>query len=392
VNSQPTTGQKRRRIIVVSGYGNDALTPRGQRTQRVIQELEGDWDVELIAMEEKPSSASPGGSTQRRDAVRRCGSRLLFKVLLDRSEPWALRRLGRWRPDADAALLIAAPWSPAVYASRRLAKAGIPYVVDVGDPWVSTSQPGLISAPRKRALRGERFLWEHAAGAVVTTGAQRNALQELFPDLSILVRPNGYKPISTSPRPRGLRARHDSQLRLAHFGILSAKRIDPVPFLAELQRSRRWESIVFAQFGDDFGIGLERVPPGVLIEHHDPRPWNEIAECAVDFDAALVVAYPATGLLPSKSLEYSTLSVPRIALTNSDPSDALREYVRNHSGWLAVSNGQPDIGQLVWGHLDREWSSEDLAPVAEDAWPAVAAQIVKFVDSCVEGSSTQAER
>lgn len=385
MNSQPTTGQARRRIIVVSGYGNDALTPRGQRTQRLVRELEGDWDVELIAMAEKPSSASPGGSTQRRAAVRRLAARLLFKILLDRSEPWALRRLRRWRPDASAALLIAAPWSPAVHASRRLAKAGIPYVVDVGDPWVLTTEPGVISTPRWRALRGERFLWGHAAGAVVTTGAQRDALRKLFPDLSILVRPNGYKPLSAHLRPRRREAHDGSQLRLAHFGTLSAKRIDPVPLLADLQRSRYWESIVFAQFGDDFGVGLERVPAGVLIEHHPARPWDEIAGLAADFDAAFVVAYPAIALLPSKALEYSTLAVPRIALTNPDPADALREYVRNHGGWLAVSNGEAESARLVREHVAHEWSSEDLAPAPEDAWPTVATRIVEFVDSCVAG-------
>jgi Glycosyl transferase 4-like domain len=389
VSSQPTTGQSRRRLVVVSGFGNNALTPRGQRTQRLVEEFGREWDVDLIAMEDKASSARPGGSSPRRATLRRLAGKLVYKVLLDRPEPWALRRLGRWRPEADAALLIGAPWSPVAHASRRLARAGIPYVVDVGDPWVLTNELRVTSMPLWRARRAERFLWKHAAGAVVTTRAQRDALQEMFPELPIAIRANGYKPISGQvPAPRDV-PRDDRRLRLAHFGILSALRIDPVPFLADLQSSGRWESILFAQFGDDFGAGLERVPEGVEVEHHEPRPWSEVIEHALDYDAALVVAYPLVSLLPSKSVEYSTLPLPRIALTNPDPADASREYAATHTGWLALSNGEADVARRVGEHVGRPWSAAELAAPAQDAWPAVAAQVAEFVTACVDGGGSR---
>jgi len=338
-------------------------------------------------MRDKPSSARPGGTSSRRAAFRRGVGALLYRVLLDRWEPWSLRHLSRWRPDADAALLIASPWSPVVYASRRLVKAGIPYVVDVGDPWVLTRDAPMPTPPPRRARRAERFLWEHAVGAVVTTRAQCERLHALYPDLPILIRPNGYKPVESrgaalTPRPRG-----DSRLRIAHFGILSASRIDPVPFLADLQDSGRWRSIVFSQFGDDFGVGLDRVPEGVRVEHHSPWPWQAVVEHASEFDAALVVAYPLPALLPSKAVEYSTLPLPRIALTNPDPDDALREHAKAHAGWLVLSNGEPDIGRRVWEHIERSWSTAELAPSREDAWPAVAAQIAEFVTACAGGTS-----
>jgi hypothetical protein len=383
---QSRTGGARRRLIIVSGYGNDALTPRGQRTRRLVEAL-GDWDLDLIAMRDKPSSARPGGTSPRRAAFRRQVGALLYRVLFDRWEPWSLRHLRGWRPDADAALLIASPWSPVVYASRRLVKAGIPYVVDVGDPWVLTSDAKMPPPPPRRAGRAERFLWEHAVGAVVTTRAQFERLHAMFPDLPVMTRPNGYKPVESrgpviTPRPRD-----DSRLRIAHFGILSAGRIDPVPFLADLQRSGRWRSIVFSQFGDDFGVGLDRVPEGVRVEHHSPRPWDAVIESAPEFDAALVVAYPLPALLPSKAVEYSTLPLPRIAVTNPDPDDALREYARDRAGWLALSNGEPEIGRRVWEHIERSWSAAELAPAEEDAWPAVATRIAEFVTTCVDGAS-----
>ncbi len=382
--SQSTTGAGRGRLVIVSGYGNNALTPRGQRTRWLTEALAKEWEVELIAMPDKPSSARPGGSTSRRAAVRGFARSLVYRVLLDRSEPWSLRRLARWRPEVDAALLIASPWSPAIYASRRLAGAGIPYVVDVGDPWVLTADFKVTTAPLWRARRGERFFWEHAAGAVVTTRAQSEMVRAMFPDLPVMVRPNGYKPVEpTAPPPRPAGADSET-LRIAHFGILSAGRVDPVPFLAELQRSGLWKSIVFSQFGDDFGVGLDRVPEGVRVEHHEPEPWDRVIRRAPEFDAALVVAYPLPALLPSKAIEYSTLPLPRIALTNPGPEDALREFAREHSGWLALSNGEDELPRRVREHVERAFSPAELAAPAEDAWPVVSERIADFVTERVD--------
>jgi hypothetical protein len=206
----------------------------------------------------------------------------------------------------------------------------------------------------------------------------------MFPDLPIMIRPNGYKPIERVTALPASMPRDASSLRIAHFGILSPARIDPVPFIVDLQRSGRWQSIVFCQFGDDFGVGLDRVPLDVVrIERHPPQSWEEVVERAPEFDTALVVAYPLPALLPSKAVEYSTLPLPRIALTNPDPDDALREYVQNHQGWLALSHGEPDIGRRVWEHVQRPWSPTELAPSAEDAWPEVTAQIAEFLTTCV---------
>jgi len=377
-------------LVVVSGYGNDKLTPRGQRTRWLVDALRGDWEVEVVAMPEKPSSARPGGTSQRRAGLRRLAGRIVYGVLLDRWEPWAVRRFWRWRPEAEGAVLIASPWSPVVYASRRLVAARIPYLVDVGDPWVLTAEVDLAGAPTWRAHRDETFLWEHASAAIVTTGAQANSLRALFPELPILIRPNGFTVVDLPPPVE--RQRDPSVLRLAHFGILSASRIDPVPFLADLARSGRWRLIVLDQFGDDFGVGMDRVPTGVSVRHHTPRPWSEVIASAADYDAALVIAYPLPKLLPSKTIEYSTLPLPRIALTNPDPADALRQYAADHSGWCPVSNGEPDIADRVAAHVDRSWSAAELAPRAADAWPAVAVKLADFTSEQLGEGSRSAVR
>ena len=367
------------------------MTPRGQRTRRVLAALEPDWDVSMVAMPGKPTLAKPGGATPRYAPIRRVALVPLRRTLLDRWEPWSIRNLARWRPEADAALLIAAPWSPVVYAARHLVKAGIPYVMDVGDPWALTWDVDL-GGPVRRARKAEAFLWKNAAGAVVTTEAQQDLLRKLFPSLPIIVRANGFNPIGDAAPPRRRSDRDDSTLRIAHFGLLTSARLDPVPFLEDLSRSGRWKSIVFSQFGNDFGIGLDRLTgSSIRVEHNAPLPWEEAVKRSVDFDAVLAIAYPHTALLPSKTIEYSALPLPRIALANPDPDDTLRRYAAEHAGWVAVSNGEEGLADRVWENVRADWSPEELAPSPDDAWPAVAKQIVGFLDACV-GVSRQAEK
>jgi hypothetical protein len=369
-------GPARPRFVVVSGYGNEPMTPRGQRTRWIVEALSEHGDVELVAMPERRSPAQPGGSSPRRARLRKAAASLAFRVMLDRWEPWAFKHLRDWRPVADAALIIASPWSPAVYASRRLVKGGIPYVLDVGDPWIMTSDLKPPTPPW--AIRGEKALWANARGAVVTTEAQAADWRRIYPGLPLLIRPNGFKPLETAPPPRV--PGDPSVLRLAHFGILSAGRVDPVPLLTDLWRSGRWRAIEFSQFGYDYGVGLGRVPDGVKVVHHDPLPWGSVAQLCGGFDALLAIAYPTPKLLPSKAIEYSTLPLPRIALTNAAPADALRLYSAEHAGWLAVSNGEPELAARIEAHVSRPWTEAELAPDPDDAWPAVSALIVKFLE------------
>ena len=369
------------RLVIVSGYGHDPFTPRGQRTSWLVEELGRRWDVELIAMDHKPSSAKPGGTGTRTASLRRLAARLLYSVLLDRSEPWAFRRFRRGLSGAEGAVLIVSPWSPAVYASRALAKAGIPYVVDAGDPWLLTFGDSRLPRAAWRIRRDEGFLWKRAAGAILTTEPQREALAEQFPGLEILVRPNGYRPVAPPPPAP---PREPGVLRIAHYGILSATRIDPVPLLLELARSGRWREIELDQYGDDFGAGLDRLDGLVRIRHLEPVPWERVVAGAGAYDLALAIAYPFPKLLPSKAIEYSTLPIPRLALTNAIATDALRRFAAERGGWLAVSAGEADIAAKVADFLDRGWTPSELAPDPRDAWPAVAAEVATFASQLLD--------
>jgi hypothetical protein len=376
-----------RRLAVVSGYALKPLTPRGQRTQWLRKSFERDRDVELLALpaESAAGNAKPGSG---RAPWRRVAGDAVRTALLDKWEPWSLRRLGRWQPQADAGLLIAYPWSPVTYAARSLRRAGVPYVVDAGDPWVLTS-PGTDTRllAKYRCRRAEREIWAHAAGAVVTTRQQAEVIAGYFPELPILVRPNGYEPLPDGAPPAGTAADRDPEhLRLVHYGMLSFVRVDVSKMLESLAASGRWRLISFTQYGDDHAGMLAKAPASVEVDFRPAQPWPEVLASASQYDLAVVVGNWLTGQLPSKAVQYMTLPIPRLALSEREHDDALAEYVSGRPGWLGLAKDDPNAGQRVWEHVGRAWSADELAPPAEEAWPQVADRIAAFVDSCVSGT------
>ncbi len=377
----PTNSNSRGRFAVVSGLAHNSMSPRGQRTQNLVEELGKRWDVELVALPPETFGGSDA-PVSRQPFLRRVLGSAMRSVALDRWEPWAARRLHRWNPDVDAALLVGYPWSPVTRAACELARRGIPYVVDAGDPWVLTEPaelPHTISVWRAR--RAELPIWQNAAGAVVTTRQQGDRLKQMFPHLQVLARPNGYVPTPAAPPRVG--QREPDSLTLAHFGSISPIRVDVTPLLEALQRTGRWRAITFVQFGNDYEGMLERAPAGVRIERHPARPWEQIVARAGDFDVALVLGNQRGYLLPSKAVQYLTLPIPRLAVTNGESDDALAQFAGAHPGWMIAPEGESGVGERVWEHLEREWSAEELAPPAAESWSNVAVQVAAFIESCV---------
>ncbi|MFL5897557.1 MAG: hypothetical protein ACJ76D_03710 [Solirubrobacterales bacterium] len=385
--AEPASGRLgRRRLAVVSLHAHRPLAPRGERTRRLLERLERDWEVELIA---PPPSLSTGGATGsgRSNSARRLARRIVSLVLLDKWEPWSAKRLLRWQPRVDAALLIGHPYSPLVYASRRLREAAVPYVVDVGDPWVLTSLETELSAlARARAAGAERRLWHGAAGAVLTTPQQAGEIERVAPGIRTLVRPGGYDEVGAVAEPSPDRT--DSVLRLAHFGMFNNQRLDPRPLLGRLALSGRWSSIVLAQFGDDFAGFLDEPIPGVEVERHPTYPWPEVLERAPAYDLAVVLGNRNPSQLPSKAVQYLTLPIPRLAIS-AGGEDALAAYVAGKPGWLTLGPEQEDAAERVQDHLSKRWAPAEMAPPAAESWPGVAETIAEFLAECVTAGGSR---
>lgn len=373
------TGSARSLLAIVSFNVGRPYSPRGERTRELHRAFQSTWDVQMFSPRHTPTKLR-GGTRRTGSLPRRVAREIVLAAMYDPHELWSARRFLRWRPEADAALLIGSPFSPCVYAARRLKEASVPYVVDTGDPWALHAHTDHSYLGHSRAVRADRALWGAAAGGVVTTSSQARALTESFPGLPILVRPNGYRLVEQPPI--STRRRVDRQLRLVHFGMLSSIRLDVVPVLARLAASGLWDKIVFTQFGDDYADVLNRASETVEVEHHDARPWDDVMRSALDYDLAVVVGNVTTGQLPSKAVQYLTLPIPRMALVLNH-GDALAAYTSRMPGWLVLSSDAPDQPQRVREHVTREWPAEALKPPAGEAWPGVAREIVEFVERCV---------
>jgi hypothetical protein len=389
VKAEPrkTTGA----IVVVSYLANARYAPRGIRTRALVSALERETSVEVIAG--AIENSRPPRPAANRTTLRKILQLVHSSLLLDKFELWSRRRFRSWQPEAAGALLIGFPFSPLVYASRRLRAAGIPYVVDLGDPWILTvsgGRPTNRSVARRRARRAERRLWQGAAGAIVTTHGQGAALRRLFPHLEVLVRPNGFSDVRVSSPPRRPATHSDPAgraLRLVHFGDLYVARLNFQPFLDRLALSNHWDRIEFHQFGSDW-TGALQAHRDVRVEFHEPRDWADVILAAVDYDLAVVIGNRDATTLPSKAVEYLQLPIPRLALVERERGDALADYVADKPGWLTLSLDRVDASAATFAHISRDWAPAELAPPRRESWESVGPEIVRFVLGCIHSVPT----
>jgi hypothetical protein len=379
-----------RQAIVVSFAklaGNPPISPRVQRTAHLTAALEREFDFHVTRVPEQLDSAGLGGGLVPRGLARKA----LRPLVLDHLEIPARVAMRGWRPSGEGALLIGWPYSPIYVAASRLVAARVPYVVDVGDPWVLT-EPAPCPWPRRlsllRAEAAERFLWRHAAAGVVTTETQARGLRALFPDLELLVRPNGYL-AAEGPgwREAPSRASAEGELRLVHFGSINSARAPIGKWLSALPAAAGVRHVLFANYGAVNHPELVRAGhPAVTFEAHDPVDWGRACQIARTFDAAVVVGNTDPAKLPSKAIQYLTLPVPRVALTVSGGGGELAAFAERRPGFVRVGRDTPgDIPRLI-AHVRRAWSDEELSPPAEDTWAEVSRDVVRFAIRSWEGA------
>jgi hypothetical protein len=159
-------------------------------------------------------------------------------------------------------------------------------------------------------------------------------------------------------------------------------RLDVSRFLDSLVQSGRWKSVELHQYGPHWGSVLAKLN-SVRVIMHEPVPWDGAQQEAARLHAAVVIGNRDRTLLPSKAVDYLTLPVPRIAITNRPPRDALAEYVEGKPGWLSVAVDTPLAASMVHEHLSRSRTAEELTPPASESWDAVAGVISTFVARCL---------
>jgi hypothetical protein len=368
-------------LLVVSYLANDPMSPRGIRTQQLVPALARYGEVEVIA----PAAVRPRtGATGASSPARRVAAIAARHLLFDKAEPWSRRRFARWQPVGRGALLVGFPFSPLVASARRLVRHGIAYVVDAGDPWVLTARHPTVHGPAAvRARRAEARLWANARAAIVTTRAQGDALAQRFGHLELLVRPNGAREVAPATTAVAGTPVDGTPLRLVHLGSMYGARVDPRPFLGALAADGQWTGVELHQFGPDWTDALASMPPAVRVVRHELMAWEDVARLAPSFHAVLAIGNRDPSQLPSKVIDYLTLTVPRIAVVEDTAHDAITAYVRDKPGWVIVAGASADAARRVRDHLGRDWSATELACPDSERWPVVADRVAAFVDSCL---------
>lgn len=305
---------------------------------------------------------------------RRLAHSLIYSVLIDKHEIAARRSLRSWSPAVNAAVLVGYPCSPLPFAAHKLARNRIPYIVDIGDPWMLTNpHPEGGWLRQSRAARYERKLWASARGVIVTTQGQGEALRRLFPHLRVLVRPNGYNPPETKAvSPTHIPAASvDKELRLVHYGSLYGARVNFKRIVQQLARSGRWDKITLRQYGPDWEGVLQSISSSIEVDHRSPISWAEVLAEAHTFHAAIVIGWQNAGRMPSKTVQYLTLPIPRIAMVNAGNADALATYVTDKPGWVVVEDNGHHAAEIVAAHLAKRWRPDDLQAPEGESWEAV---------------------
>jgi hypothetical protein len=365
------------RAIVVSFATGNPIWPRFQRTTHLATALEREFEFRVERVPGPEHAGSFKGTPPPRLA-----RKALRPLVLDSFEIPARLALRDWKPSGRGALLIGWPFSPLYIAASRLVAAGIPYVVDAGDPWALTAPqpyPWSRLVPRRRARAAEAFLWSHSAAGVVTTRTQASNLRALFPDLNLLVRPNGYVTAADSIVDREPANVVPGELRLVQFGSVNDCRLPIGDWLSRLREASGLTRVRFSNYGHvDRPELVHTRDSSVVVEVHHPVDWGRACQLARSFDAAVVIANRNPGQLPSKAIQYLTLPVPRIALTSSSTEDELGAFAAQAPGFLAVGiDSQEDIPRLI-AHLRRPWSHGELRPPPADSWAEVGREIVEF--------------
>lgn len=353
-------------------------------------DLGGDEGTRVVRWPRAGRVAPGKPVTSGRNGLRRRLGDRAARMFIDRHEPKMWMR-GRSLPTEgiDAGLLVSMPASPAAVAAGRLRAAGIPYVVDQGDPWgIGTEAFRGRGLAARRRWRLEAEMWRGAAGGIFTTESQAEAVLEVVPGLPHLIRINGYRPVDQVEFVDALarRKRPDGVLRLAHFGALrigrlANPRIEIGRALDALAESGRWTKVVFTQFGHTPEAFVRASnSPRVQIEGRERIAWERVIEVAVGFDAAVVVGNrpPHRSQVPSKVTEYLGLPIPRIALTSGVEGDELTEIARSLPGYLVVPATDPDLDGRIDEFLGGTWGLEDLVPPQEHSWDRVAVGLTDF--------------
>ncbi|MFI5234414.1 MAG: hypothetical protein ACHQXA_01775 [Gemmatimonadales bacterium] len=275
---------------------------------------------------------------ERRDLLR------AYHVMVDHAggRRWAQHAvqqgLALLKEDLHQLVISSGPPHCAHLAARSIAeRAGLPFVMDLRDPWrLQQRLPDDLASPLWVALaaRAERRCMEVAARIVVNTDLHRDALRGIYPSLAerILTIQNGWDDDQLPAHRTG------SRFMMAYAGTIYLDR-DPRPFFRAAARVAAKYQLTSAEFGIEFmgvvseldGMPLTEMAAaegiGRFLTLHSPRSQAEAREFLARASLLLVLPQDTTFAIPAKLFEYLRFEAWVLALAskNSAVEVVLRE-------------------------------------------------------------------
>jgi hypothetical protein len=317
------------------------LVPTGVREENIVRTLTDttSWDriVRLKASARSSSVLSASGDRRPRVASAITACARWWATRRDRRAGWyrpavqagdaLVRRVG-----VDVLLSTSPPRVAARVAHELSRRHGLPWIMDLRDPYVAESRGG---GPAEGFLRLvlRKQLRSHASQAkllVHNTERLRRLTCRLVPGIEgkTLCIPNGLDPDWCSPNCPPPNVLPDV-FRISYYGQIMGQR-SPVVFFQGVSAWLRTVRPDLGRFAIRFvGSGFAEVPRQAsslglerLVEIHPPVPRHDVARMMADDFALLLLANAQPMQVPGKTYEYLASGRRIIALTERDSATA----------------------------------------------------------------------
>lgn len=294
-------------------------------------------------------------------------------------------RLHRWARDAaDAAMTVydgdqhkvvigcGPPFSACIAARRVAAATGIPYVMDLRDPWSFAQRlPESIASPVAIALaRREEALTVAKAALVVTNSSPvGDAMRRLYPAARIVDVPNGYDddPLP-APGPR-------ERFVIAYAGTIYLDR-DPGSLFEAFGRVVRARGLTPDQAGIELmgkvdsanGVPLSDIAAAAGVSDHvrllPTRRRSEALRFLADASMLVMLPQDADMVIPGKLYEYMRFEAWILALAGRD--SAVSRLLRGSAASVVPASDVDGIAEVIDRRYAQHLAGERGTPVAVD--------------------------
>lgn len=374
------------RMLTASSGAEQVAAPDGMdirvvRQRTILQDHYRRWRKSRLSQREDEGRHGDGRTPVDSPAHRSGGLRSGLAALLsfpDHGRGWVTRAARATRRALrelapDFVISTGPPHSVHLAAGLGLLGTGVPWIVDLRDPWM-TPWHGYADAAWSIAVsrRMERRVFRRASTILTTTPELRDALQHHYPATSVICLPNGVDtetlPNTPSTLPPGL--------SVTHLGSVYYNR-DPAPVIRAFARfiaahpaavtdgsTLRFVGHISAEFRPGLEETISKLGIGDHVQLIGPVPRRRALELLAGSHMALVLAQGQTVMVPAKLYEAVGMGLPALVIT--EPESATGREARRVGAAVHGPEDEAGMARTMVRVWSGEWKREGHAPARVD--------------------------